>query len=97
MKVCNLQITLEKAVTDEEFVKAEEIKQEVTKLREELKNKEDELKGPVVLDTQDEALVCCDFPTNAFNLFLQLVGASNDNRSQHSVQMPCHFVRAAER
>jgi hypothetical protein len=61
MKVCNLQITLEKAVSDEQFTKAEEIKQEVSKLREELKNKEDELKGPVVLDTQDETLVCCDF------------------------------------
>jgi hypothetical protein len=65
MKVCNLQITLEKAVTDEEFTKAEEIKQEVSKLREELKNKEDELKGPVVLDTQDEALVCSNFATIA--------------------------------
>jgi hypothetical protein len=65
MKVCNLQITLEKAVTDEEFTKAEEIKQEVSKLREELKNKEDELKGPVVLDTQDEALVCRNFTTIA--------------------------------
>lgn len=60
MKVCNLQITLEKAVSDEQFAKAEELKQDLTKMREELKNKEDELKGPVVLETQDEALVCGD-------------------------------------
>jgi hypothetical protein len=65
MKVCNVQINLEKAVGNEQYDKAGELKQELSKLREELKSKEDELKGPVVLETQDEALVCFNVPVVA--------------------------------
>lgn len=65
-------MALEDAVNNEQFSKAEELKQELTKLREEMKNKENDLKGPVVMESQDEALVSC-----YLNLFLRNVNKKN--------------------
>ncbi|XP_065347653.1 condensin complex subunit 3 [Cloeon dipterum] len=54
MKSCTLHIAKEKAIDEEKFAEAQQIKTEIDAIKAQIKEKEEELNGPVVMDTQDQ-------------------------------------------
>ncbi|XP_059481994.1 condensin complex subunit 3 [Neocloeon triangulifer] len=52
--LCNLHISKEKAIDNEQFAEAQELKAKIEKVRDEIKEKEEEMKGPVIVETQTD-------------------------------------------